>query len=141
MCGHRTILWETVCTAVACLFAKPRGRGSFPFTQAFAERLRFALYLCGERKDVGINVLTKNTKHCVCSDPKDKIYALLSLLPRWLVVEVEPDYTRNVHEVYRDAALSFIQNSKSQNLNVLTTVENHEQDRGFQSWVPDVCLT
>ena len=54
------------------------------------------------------------------------------------VCEIEPDYTKSVHDVYRDAVLSTIRTTKFFNLDILTAVEADEDEAKVPSWVPDV---
>ena len=45
--------------------------------------------------------LLQETQHSKCTDPRDRIFALLSLLsPHDPVVAIEPDYKKDVSEVY-----------------------------------------
>jgi hypothetical protein len=76
------------------------------------------------------------TKYCQCSDPRDKIFALLSLVPdSEKQVGIEPDYTKDVYEVYQDVAIKFTKWFGT--LGLLQTVEMHEHLVGVPSWVPD----
>jgi hypothetical protein len=43
------------------------------------------------------------TKECKCSDPRDRIFALLSLGGMESGYQIKPDYTKSTHEVYDDA--------------------------------------
>jgi hypothetical protein len=138
MCGQRVFLWKSLCTAIACLDDKPVP--TFEHTQAFCNRLRFVYHLCDAQKETDLQGLIYATQYCVCSDPRDKIYALLPLLPPWMSGEIEPDYTKSVQEVYRDATLHFIQTSPQHNLEFLTTIKSHNQSKKVPLWVPDVCL-
>lgn len=137
MCGDHKILWSTVRTAVYFLFAK--NRPWFAQGQEFLTRMEAAFNLCGiGEKGLRIDTLINKSKDSVCSDPRDKIYALLSLLRRAECIAIEPDYTKSVYEVYQHATLSLIKFSRK--LAVLNTVEEHEELEGIPSWVPNVSI-
>jgi len=139
MCGHHTTSWMSLCHAVACIWAKPKRYFSKEYGQPIEGPLRIIRTLCDSRRGDVLRGLITSTKHCVCSDPRDKIYSLLSLASKQTVCEIEPDYTKSVHEVYRDAVLSTIRTTKFHNLDILTTVEAGADRAKVSSWVPDVC--
>lgn len=136
ICGKWVILWSELCTAVACFWQKLTHFEDFA---SFRTRLRLIWQLCDNRRRSTYDLIN-SSQRCVCADPRDRIYALLSLLPEAVRAEIEPDYTKSVHEVYIDAALSFIQAGAMDNLGILTLVESHKQDQKLPSWVPDVCI-
>jgi len=45
---------------------------------------------------------------CDATDPRDKVYGLLGLLPEKFSRHIEPDYTKSVMEVYKDATVACI---------------------------------
>jgi hypothetical protein len=136
ICGNRKILWSALCTTVLCLFVKPTPH--FSQRREYITRKTLVYDLCTGKKDLMIKNLIDQTKNCVCSDPRDKIYAVLSLLWEAESIGIEPDYTKTVYEVYQHAVLSFIESTGS--LEVLTTIESHENLEGVPSWVPDVSI-
>lgn len=44
----------------------------------------------------------------LCSDPKDKIYGILSLCPPHFVGQLRPDYSTPVSQVYKEAFLAYV---------------------------------
>ena len=70
-----------------------------------------------------------------CSDPKDKIFALLSVLNALGLNSMSPDYSRSVEEIYWEAAQLAIESDK--NLNILFKVSSPNRRSGLLSWVPD----
>jgi hypothetical protein len=136
MCGSRSIPWVALRTAVFCLYAKPKPWLLFGQQLEFWARIEAICNLCRGKKDYSIEEIIDKTKSCICSDPRDKIYALLSLLWPGDGNGIEPDYTKSVYEVYQHAALSLIQATRR--LAVLNTVEIHEHLEGVPSWVPNV---
>jgi hypothetical protein len=136
MVGRRTIAWTTLKLAVMCLFLKPTPY--FGQAVAFRKRLDAVFDLCDWRGDYSIDSLFDMTKHCFCSDQRDKIYALLSLLPNSSEIRIEPDYTKSVYQTYQDATISLIECSNA--MDILGVVGSHDHLEGVPSWVPNVSL-
>ncbi|PVH79302.1 HET-domain-containing protein [Cadophora sp. DSE1049] len=133
-CGHQTILWSSMCQAIYWLFRAN-------FTHANYDLLKKRVYsvfnLC-DRESYGYNPLTTlldNTKHCECSDPRDRIFALLSLVdPSHRVIGIEADYSQTVSEVHKNAVLCTIKSN--QNLRIVATAGLEQNNFGLPSWVP-----
>jgi hypothetical protein len=77
-----------------------------------------------------------------CQDPRDQVYAFLSLWPQALEPKPIPkrllvDYSRTVAQVYTDAAWAILKSSE--NLGILSHVKKGDGTRtpGLPSWVPD----
>jgi len=104
------------------------------------DRLEFIFNLCDGRRGLELTELINRTKLCMCSDQRDRVYSLLSLLPTGKALGIEPDYTKSVNTVYRDTTISMIKTAMFHNLNILTTIEGDEQRRRVPSWTPDVCF-
>ena len=59
-----------------------------------------------------------STRHCKYTDPKDRVYAILSLLePSTEAIDIEPDYEKSIGQVFQDVTLRYIDRNK--NLNIL----------------------
>lgn len=137
MCGGRKISWSALRSACFCLYYKPKPY--FDQRGVFQKRINAVTDLCVDKSGLNsIDYLLHQSKHCICSDARDKIYALLSLLPKHVAVKIEPDYTQGLYEAYKDAILSVIESTKS--LVVLRTVESHEHLENVPSWVPNVSI-
>ncbi|TGO08957.1 hypothetical protein BTUL_0184g00040 [Botrytis tulipae] len=68
-----------------------------------------------------------------CSDPRDRIYALLGLAEDQYTVN--PDYTKPVQLVLQDAVESLIKKERS--LNIICMLPKSRRMYGLPSWVPD----
>jgi hypothetical protein len=131
--GRRTISMQELHAVVVCLQTKP----VTGMEEEFLIRVQKAYSLCTGINGMGIDELVEASKFCICSDPRDKIYGLLSLLDTDISrTGFEPDYTMSTYQVYQSAALSLIKCTKR--LDVMTTVENHKDLEGVPSWVPNV---
>jgi hypothetical protein len=135
ICGVQEIPWPAISDMVFCLKRKIRPR---VLRKSITGQRRDLIYgLCKSRRGRrSLLSLIKATKYCQCSDPRDRIFALLSLIPdSEKEVGIEPDYTKDVYEVYQDVAIKFTKWFGT--LELLHTVERHEHLVGVPSWVPD----
>ncbi|PMD30665.1 hypothetical protein L207DRAFT_641590 [Hyaloscypha variabilis F] len=137
ICGRQMIPWKSICNAVISLTSKPSSTASNELIGPLHNRLDFVFNLCDGRKGLELSELIHRTKFCMCSDQRDRVYSLLSLLPTATALGIEPDYSKSVNTVYRDTTISMIETAKSSNLNILTTIESDEQRRRVPSWTPD----
>ena len=123
--------------AIRCLGRKPLIIGP---DEEFYKRFMTVKNLClGVDHYRTIGRLISHSKNSNCSDPRDKIYALLSLIYRHRAIRIEPNYTKGVYQTYRDFALSLIESC--QDLDILNIVESHEHLEGVPSWVPNVSIS
>ncbi|KAN0106815.1 Heterokaryon incompatibility protein (HET) domain containing protein [Hyaloscypha variabilis] len=90
---------------------------------------------CCDARNTAMESLLECAKACKCSDPRDRIFALLSLYRITSRYQITPDYTKSTHEVYEDAFKRITAAKK--NLKLLTTVEMHPSNALDPSWVPD----
>jgi hypothetical protein len=74
------------------------------------------------------------SKDLYCSDPKDRIYALLGL-SKEITSPIVPDYNKSVREVYEEATLHLIH--EEGNLDVLSDHRPSRMHPEFPTWVPD----
>jgi hypothetical protein len=133
VCGGNTILWTTFRNAFFCVFAKrwrPLRVRSSPASQSRVYRLcrasnyRYLPHLLGE------------TQYSRCTDPRDRIFALLSLLnPRDAAAAIEPDYKKEVSEIYTEVFLSHCK--KKGHLRLMQRCELAHETRGIPTWLPN----
>ena len=91
-----------------------------------------------------LGALIERTQHCKCSDPRDRVYAVLNMLNNFdkdRDAKMKPDYTKTVNQVYQDVVLSTLNNTD--NIDILEYCEMQqlplESSDSLQipSWVPD----
>ncbi|TLD20688.1 hypothetical protein PspLS_08543 [Pyricularia sp. CBS 133598] len=84
--------------------------------------------ICGLRKQVG---------HAKCSDPRDRLYGLLSQLGEHERANIVPDYTRSVADIYTEITCGQVR--RDDRLDVITDCELGEEPSplALPSWVPD----
>lgn len=81
--------------------------------------------------------LLRRTSYCLCTDPRDKIYAVLNVQSRRNSVDIAADYTRTIRDVYIDTTRQIINKTRSLAIFILRR-ENVKSDiPGLPSWVPD----
>jgi hypothetical protein len=78
--------------------------------------------------------LLRWTTYRQCTDPRDRIYGILSLLPSKITAEIDPDYTLSVFQVYMDGMLAHLNSSK--NLILLTDCRFNNRFLDGPTWVP-----
>jgi hypothetical protein len=76
------------------------------------------------------------TKHCKCSDPRDRVYGLLSMLQKSeREIGIKPNYSLTTGQVYQDVVLRFIPHFNT--LNILASCEMQEKSLDIPTWVPN----
>jgi hypothetical protein len=134
-CGAKEILWRSMCTAVFCLFTKAK-HPEFADSELLSLETRVNALCNGHRLPHFVYLIEK-TQMCLCSDPRDKVFAILSLLEPGEAerLRIKPNYSKSVQEVYTDTAiLNFEQFG---DIDLLKWVEEHSQSQDLPSWVPD----
>jgi hypothetical protein len=110
---------------------------SQPFNIQWSHR-QLLRKLCKGPHGLSLDKLIENTKYSLCSDPRDRIFALSSLLSgydrRFIT---EPDYSKPPSQVFEEFTRHYIQGR--QHLKLLSTIETREEywSSELPSWIPD----
>ncbi|KAL2071239.1 hypothetical protein VTL71DRAFT_12474 [Oculimacula yallundae] len=88
-------------------------------------RLKYSL-------NFGFSSLSESTKNQKCSDPRDRIFAVLSLAKD---LSLEPDYTKNANETFKDFVLMYLRSRRD--LNIILSVGCNLDSHEGPSWVLD----
>lgn len=140
MCGNATISWPCFQTAIGLLrFKKLRPDVG---SENFAERVLYAFRLCHfDIDNVGapLERLLFQTQHCKCTDPRDRIFALLGLFDsQSQEIGLKPDYSSEPEEVYMAMMLKYIDHSNTLNLMVYCNLASEEtRNAKLPTWVPN----
>lgn len=135
LCGTRTMSWLGFRDAVFSLLYTPLPRLNLVVTAKLHQRLQMILNLCNGSKTRHLRSLIDATKRSTCTDPRDRIFSLLSMLDLTAgKLEIEPDYTKDVSEVFKDATIRWINYERS--LQIFQSVGMEGQLAGMPSWVP-----
>jgi len=134
-CGSRSVLWQVFRRAWACFFLKPKLH--FKFSDQLTERMNSLAGLLFQ--DVGryLPHLRESFGNAKCSDPRDRIYALLSLDEIMEDLAIVPDYSITAEQLYEDVTRKLL--DRFWDLEVLTECEMPYGVGNFggPSWVPD----
>jgi hypothetical protein len=134
VCGFDTIPWSDFRKAVFCLKNKRGPDGYFGEKTKFKARLQM-IYRLSDKGNLPFGRLMHQTRNCKCSDPRDRVYALLSIYNHDL--NIAPDYHLSKEEVYRDFCLRHIASVTYSNLDILRSCEMPISHSDLPSWVPD----
>ena len=125
-CGERLLPWSSFTRAeLSILHLEPSEDGSIlPLSS-------MALYRPGMTK---LYELLHKTKSLKCQDPRDKVYALLSLCAD-IGTSLQADYTKSLLEVYTDVACKYVELKGK--LHFFRDITSPTKICGLPSWVPD----
>ena len=140
VCGFQNLPWPVFARASYALWLKHIDDRQFGNDAAlFKERRRHVHSLCTARAYPKFEDLLTQTQQCKCTDPRDRVYALLGLLD--CDYGIVPDYEKSVTEVYQNMFIAFMkEQSLYGNLKLLAACEMRESVRELPSWVPNWSL-
>jgi hypothetical protein len=98
----------------------------------FSDRVRMTRNLCDQKHWFSLGQQIERTKYCKCADPRDRIYAVLSI-SSLEGVKIIVDYRKSTDEVYQDVVLQHFK----WHLFMLTDCEMQNPLSGRPSWVPN----
>ena len=134
-CGNEGVPWESLRRAILYLRRafKPAG---------FSHLLDRCYYLCNSRDFVAgvidnLDYMLENARSASCSDPRDKIFAVLSLAVEYQTRGIEADYSKCAEAVFQDLVSHYTSNIRS--LSILAQCEIRNDTGGIKvpTWVPD----
>jgi hypothetical protein len=106
MCGTEGVPWSRFRNAIFYLYAKvPNHSYVIDELQRFWDRVRIASILCDGKRRLTLRQQIERTKNCKCADPRDRIYAVLSISVPEEDVKIIVDYRKSTDEVYQDVVL------------------------------------
>ena len=77
--------------------------------------------------------------HTKCSDPRDKVYAILGIVTNPAIASIMPDYSLPVHKVYSQLVRRHIESTR--NLDILGFVRTASKMAFLPGWVSDLSVT
>ncbi|KAI3328835.1 heterokaryon incompatibility protein-domain-containing protein [Ustulina deusta] len=135
LCGQKEILWANFCPVMRYMYKFQVFLVEDLYAHPFRKRMSLLVKLVYLRPGVSLLDLRTDASVFKCGDPKDRVYAVLSLLHPWdQAIGITPDYSLTQSQVYRNTALAWIGHHKS--LEILTTCEN-QAGVDLPSWAPD----
>jgi hypothetical protein len=139
VCGTSVVRWQVFRLAWACIYIK-RGK-DFYFIDQLRSRLDDVEGILSQPRNVSLIRLRQYFSTAKCSDDRDRIYAVASLLGGKNdddAFHIKPDYTKSVSQVYTDAALRSFRHCNNM---ILLQQCNFNADSKVPSWVPDWSVT
>ncbi|KAI0866601.1 heterokaryon incompatibility protein-domain-containing protein [Xylaria cubensis] len=140
--GHKLIKWDAfICS---CYYLRSKFQ-NFQGNEYLASEFQKS-YLRIQPLGVGkpqvfedLQRLIWDTRNAKCTDPRDRVYGLLSVVHKSYAIDLRPDYRKSVSEVYQDVVLHILERSKS--LRLLTRCELDEfSNNGIPSWAPNLAI-
>jgi hypothetical protein len=144
MVGHLTIQWRVFKCAFYWLWTEATHFSLV--SDYFAESLisRIAEFTArGPAGDFGNSSLdllpaAKATTRCLCYDPRDRVYGILSLLSNHYRKNIEVDYSGSCEEVYKDLMIYCAQEYGRMELLRFCIIRESSSPLKLPSWVPDL---
>ncbi|MCJ1431518.1 hypothetical protein MMC27_000871 [Xylographa pallens] len=136
VCGSSAIPWSSFRNAVFCLYRKPR----IEDVPGLSKRIDFLDDLADYGTSYSaLGMIIFQTRHCKCSDPRDRVYAVLGLLhefdkERWTL---KPDYTSTTSQVYEEVSFSYMKAFGDLDLLRQCNLGNRSLELDLPTWVPD----
>ena len=128
MCSYDRILWQDLRSATYALLNSGQRGSLFGLLLSFGNMAHRGI---GTR----LESCTYLTRRCICADPRDRIFALKSLLDRSESDAIKPDYEKSTSEVYRDVMVEYALNLGRLDLLRLCNLSTKLEES--PSWVPN----
>ena len=132
-CGTSCCSWKQLYKAVGLCYEEPLPPIGWSSTsEALKSRER---HLLGQSDD--LLELLRRTSYCLCTDPRDKIYAVLNVQSRRNAIDIPADYTRTIRDVYVETTTQIITRTRSLAIFVLRRENVRSDIPRLPTWVPD----
>ena len=143
-CGEHTLSWEILDLLATILVVRPKNditptmsSGRFALEMARARTIYHQGTMEMKQSFLAITALLKGMREREATDPRDRVYGLLSIAIGPSESNLWPDYTKDWPEVYTDTTKSLLAHDKK--LSILKLVEVKAQmETRIPSWVPDL---
>jgi hypothetical protein len=143
-CGSYNLDWVLFSHAIVCLFqqvqlVRVRHSDKTERFDGLIPRMLHITRLVEEANEGRRDLwrLLANTQRALCHDPRDRIYAQLSMLPETMQEIIIPSYEKTVREVYIDAFLAFNQFDERKNLLGQCGERAVTSQLDIPTWVPN----
>ncbi|KAH8885373.1 HET-domain-containing protein [Thozetella sp. PMI_491] len=127
-CGSTHCLWRQFGPALACLDSK----NTIP--EVIWVIVSFYRALFRPTRAIALESLLTQARHFSCSDPRDRVYAILGLGEPLPMAQIVPNYGLSAAEVYKNTLLTHIEFSERLELLLHCDFQGRS---GAASWVPD----
>lgn len=96
--------------------------------------------LRSHEEDTPLLALIHGTRNASCSDPRDRVYGILSMLTTHTNLGIIPDYTKTKEEVFEDLARRHIWYSQTLQVLLLCDLQRRSFSSTLPTWVPDLSV-
>ena len=138
-CGQVVLPWIDFCNAVGCIYDKGwEGNLSAIDARVFSDRITSAYILARTSLRDMSYVLSDSIAHTRssnCTDLRDRIYALLSLMYPSEAELIKPDYNKTPSQVYRETFIDITEHTTKLDLLRLCDLRNKLPD--CPTWIPN----
>ena len=133
-CGNEGVPWESFRKAIYYLHQAPK-----PHAVGHLTRRCFGIsHYSGNGVDAYDDLIPvlENARSASCSDPRDKIFAVLNLARESDTRGIDADYSKPAEAVFQDLIIHYTSNLRS--LDILTQCELRDDTGGMKlpTWVP-----
>jgi hypothetical protein len=129
-CGQDVIEWRYFRRAISCLNDKKDGP-----SRELRTRMGPINSMCWVRSAESLTALLNMGRARKCSEPHDKVYAILGLIPPVLASKIHPDYSSPVSTVFKDVFLAYL--DVVRRFDLIQRCNNQERLQGLPSWAPN----
>jgi hypothetical protein len=129
ICGKAEITWCSFRRAISCLVARKRNNPP-KLSRLFLDS---PLGICQNRPAL-LDVLLRS-KRAKCTDPADKIYGILGIVPCAFASKIRPDYELPVVEICKGSHIEYINHFRR--LELLSFCDIRDNHATMPSWVPN----
>lgn len=134
ICGDATVSWEDFRNAIFSLCRRPIPLKILRLDLNISRAYRISTV----SKFTSLIQVLQRTKDARCSNPRDKIYAVLNLMSEHDRRAIQPDYNKSTSEVFRDLMLT--RTLGYEDLALLTICELQDDRGELPSWVPNLSV-
>ena len=128
ICSYDRILWQDLRSATSALLG-------YGLDRNLSRHLLFLQNMADASASGQLHTYTGLTFRCICADPRDRIFALKSLLHHREGDAIKPDYEKSTSEIYTDVMVEYALNLGNLNLLCLCDVSTKLEES--PSWVPN----
>lgn len=127
--------WKYFTNFLLCFSSETGYQKASMKVACFHEVVQNAVDLSSNLTNSSIASLIYSMKNALCADPRDRVYGILGLGRQiGMQVEITPDYSKSVAEVYLDLTIHTIQISRY--LDILCLIAHGQTGDQWLSWVP-----
>lgn len=132
--GSKEISWDIFCGALLWVEHRAASVLFEFFSLQTIERLQPFTTLINAQMLSGLSIFAMHTN---CSEPRDRIYAVLSLLHPNVASRITPDYSRPIEEIFTNAVLAEIKGMQDLEILKLCGFSDEASTIQLPSWVPN----